>query len=204
VISWGLTAPNCAVNGMAALLLREEWRNSPDGELIRQRLRRMLENQDADVRMLASRALPLITSQEDLSEELCQRLSHEESKSINTVLIRVMAGHASADPGGIDQCLRRMAEMPAWAPLAGAAENRTISPGQRHSEISDAVLQTLLYLHLERETPFASALIANWQQSPEQYPATIRRLVPGPAPTSTPRARPSHPDKPGPSPCSAA
>jgi hypothetical protein len=165
------------VNGLAALLRREEWRNSSDGELIKQRLRRILDDQDADVRMLASMALPLITSQDELSEELQKRLLREENKSVKAVLVQVMAGHAPADPGGTDECLRHMAEAPAWSPLAGTAEDRTRPLNQRHSEISDLLLQTLLYLHLEQETPFASALIATWQRSPEHHPATIRRLV---------------------------
>lgn len=177
MISWSVTAPNCAVNGLAALLRREEWRTHPDGELIRQDLRRMLDNRDATVRMLASMALPLVISQEELAEDVSQRLSREDDESVIAVLTQIMARHALTDPGGIDLCLRLLAAQPAWSALAGAAEDRTTPPNKRHSEISDVLLQALLHLHLVHATPFASGLITTWQQVPQHYPATIGRLV---------------------------
>jgi hypothetical protein len=137
----------------------------------------MLDNGDATIRMLASMALPLIISQEELAEDLSRRLSREDDESVIEVLTQIMAHHAFIDPAGIDLCLRLLAAQPAWGALAGATEDRTTSPNKRHSEISDELLQALLHLHLVRGTPFASGLIATWQRAPQYYPATIGRLV---------------------------
>jgi hypothetical protein len=177
VISWDVTAPNCGVNGLAALLHREEWRTHPDGERIRQHLHRLLDSRDATIRMLASMALPLIISKEELAEDLSYRLSHEDDESVIEVLTQIMARHAFADPIGIDLCLRLLAGQPAWSALAGTAEDRTTPPNKRHGEINDVLLQTLLHLYLVRATPFASGLITTWQQTPQHYPATVGRLV---------------------------
>lgn len=174
---WSVTAPNCAVNGLAALLRREEWRTHPEGERIRQHLRPLLDSPDPTIRMLASGALPLIISQKELAYDLTQRLSREDDGSVIAVLTQIMAHQAYTDPGAIDDCLRILAEQPTWSALAGVAEDRTIQLNERHSEISDVLLQALLHLYLVHATPFASGLITKWQQVPQDYPATIGRLV---------------------------
>ena len=177
MISWGVTAPNCGVNGLAALLRREEWRTHPYGERIRTQLRRLLDSQDATIRMLASMALPQVIGREELAAELSFRLSHEQDESVIAVLTQILAAHAFVDPVGTDVCLRHLAGQPTWSALAGTAEDRGAPPNKRHSEVSDVLLQALLQLGLVHRTPFASGLFATWQGAPQRYPATIGRLV---------------------------
>jgi hypothetical protein len=177
VIAWGSNAPNCAVNGLAALLRRDEWHGHPDGERICQLLRPQLDNPDDTVRMLASMALPLLVKPEDLTGALCDRLLHEGNGSVLEVLVGILANHVATDPGGIDVCLGRLAIEPAWSMLAANPEDRSIPPNQRRSEIGDLLVQVLLYLGLARATPFASGLLTAWQMDPQKFPATIGRLV---------------------------
>jgi hypothetical protein len=137
----------------------------------------MLDNRGPTIRMLASMALPLIISQKELAEDLTQRLSREGDGSVIEVLTQIMAHHAFVDPGGIDDCLRILAEQPAWSALACTAEDHTTPVNKRHSAISDVLLQAVLHLYLVRASSFASGLITTWQQNPQCYPATIGRLV---------------------------
>jgi hypothetical protein len=201
VISWSVTAPNCAVNGLATLLRREEWRTHPDGEVIRQHLRPLLDSWNPTTRMLASMALPLIISQKELTEDLTRRLSHEDDGSVIEILTQIMARHAFTDPDGIDDCLRCLADQHAWRALAGTAEDRTTPPNKRHSDISDVLLQALLHLYLVRATPFVSGLIATWKQVPTHYPATIGRLIAWTRPYLNPPARLIGPSRREPSAC---
>ncbi len=177
MISWEPNPRNCAVTGLAALLRREEWRAHPDGERIRQLLRPHLDSADDTVRMLASMNLPLITEPENLTDDLCNRLSREENGAVIEILTGIMAAHAGKDPDGIDACLGRLAAKPAWSVLAGSPEDRSTPPNKRQGEIGDLLIQALLYLGLVRAAPFASGLLATWQQNPQNYPATIGRLV---------------------------
>lgn len=177
MIAWGSTAANCAVNGLVALLRRDEWRSNPDGERIRQLLRPQLDNADDTIRMLASMAMPLLVERDDLTDALCDRLSRETNGSVLEVLVGILANNVAIDPGGIDTCLSRLAKVPAWSVLAASPEDRSTPPNQRRSETGDILIQALLYLALERVTPFATGLLATWQADPENYPATIGRLV---------------------------
>ncbi len=177
MISWEGTAPNFAVNGLVALLRREEWRDHPDGERIQQLLRPFLDSADETIRMLATMALPLLAEPETLTDDLHDRLSQEQSGQVREVLIGVLAECVGSDADGIDACLGRLAAKPAWSMLAGDPEDRATPLKERHSEIGDLLIQVLLYLGLVRTTPFASALLASWRQAPRQYPAAIGRFV---------------------------
>ncbi len=177
MIAWGSTAPNCAVNGLTALLRRDEWRTHPDGKRIQQLLRPQLDHPDETVRMLASMSLPLVVEPEDPTGELCDRLSHEESGSVLEVLIGVLASQVANDPSGVDACLRRLAVQPTWSVLAGKPEDRSSPPNKRRSESGDILLRVLLFLGLVHTTPFTSALLAAWQKEPQNHPATVGRLV---------------------------
>lgn len=195
MISWGVTASNCAVSGLAALLSREEWRTHPDGELIRERLRPLLDSQDPTTRMIASMALPLIIRQEELTGDLRRRLAHEDDGAVIEVLTQIMAQHAFTDPKGIDDCLRGLADQPAWSALAGTAEDRATPPNKRRSEISDVLIQALLYLYLVQVTPFVSGLITTWRQIPQHYPAILGRLVAWTRPYLNPPGRVDPPEQ---------
>ena len=177
MISWEPTPPNCAVRGLAVLLGREEWRAHPDGERIRQLLRPQLDSTDDTVRMLASMALTLIVESGNLTDDLCNRLLREKNASVIEVLTRILAAHAPSDPEGVDTCLGHLAANPTWPGLAGRREDRSTPPRKRQSEISDLLIQVLLYLVLMRAEPFASGLIRAWQENPQEYPATLGRLV---------------------------
>jgi hypothetical protein len=177
VIGWEPTPPNCAVRGLTALLGREEWRTHPDGERIRELLRPRLDSADDTVRMLASMALPLIIEPENLTDVLCERLAREDNGAVIEALTRILAAHAASDPDGIDACLGHLAAMPMWSVLAGDPEDRSTPPSKRQSEAGDLVIQVLLYLGLVCAAPFASGLLATWQQDPQRYPATVGRLV---------------------------
>lgn len=177
MIAWGSTAANCAVNGMAALLRREEWRTHPDGERIRQLLRPQLDSQDETVRMLATMALPQLVEPESLTNALCDRLSAETNGPVLEVLVGILGNHVAVDPSGIDACLAHLATLSAWSVLAASPEDRTIPPNQRRTETGDLLIQVLLYLAFVRTTPFAMSLLAAWQTDPQRYPATVGRLV---------------------------
>lgn len=177
MISWEPTPPNCAVTGLAALLGREEWRTHPEGERIRQLLRPQLDSTDDTVRMLASMALSKIIEPENLTDDLCERLAREEDAAVIEVLTRTLAAHVASDPDGIDACLGHLASKPGWSVLAGSPEDRSTPPSKRQSETGDLIIQVLLHLALVRAAPFASGLIEALQQNPQEYPATIGRLV---------------------------
>jgi hypothetical protein len=195
MIGWSMTAPNCAVNGLTTLLSREEWRTHADGELIRQDLKPLLDSQDTTIRMLATMALPLLVAGKELPQNLAERLGRENNKSVIEVLIQTMAVHAFSDPAGIDACLRTLSEQPAWTVLAGAAEPTTTPLNQRHSEISDALLQALLHLYLVWSTPFTSSLIMQWIEHPQSNPATIGRLATWTRPYLNPPAEKDPPEQ---------
>jgi hypothetical protein len=177
MISWDATPQNSAVTGLVGLLSREDWRTHPNGERIRQLLRPLLDATDDTVRMLATRALPLIIASEDLTDDLCQRLTREGNATVLEVLTGILAAHVTTDPDGIDACLSQLAPLPRWSVLAGDPENRSTAPPKRRSEVGDLMIQVLLYLTLVRQTPFASGLLEAWQQQPHEHPAAIGRLV---------------------------
>lgn len=177
MIAWDGTASNFAVNGLVALLRRDEWRMHPDGERIQELLRPFLDSTDDTVRMLASMALPLLIEPGTFTDDLCERLSREQSAQVREVLMGVIAAHAGNDPEGIDACLGRLAANPAWSMLAGDPEDLSTPLKERQSQIGDLLIRILLYLGLVRTTPFTSALLALWQQGPEKRPATIGRAV---------------------------
>jgi hypothetical protein len=195
MIAWSMTAPNCAVNGLTALLSREEWRTHPDGELIRQDLQPLLDSRDTTIRMLASMALPLLIRQEDLAGDLARRLSREDDAAVIEVLTQTMAVHTFSNPAGIDACLRSLSKRPAWSALAGAAEPTTTPLNQRHSEISDKLLQALLHLYLVCFMPFTSSLIVKWTQNPQSNPVTIGRLATWTRPYLNPPAESDPPEQ---------
>lgn len=188
MISWEPTPPNCAVTGLAALLSREEWRTHPDGARIRQLLRPQIDSTDNTVRMLASMALPLIIEPENLTDDLCNRLSQEKDAAVIEILTGVLAAHVGSDPEGVDACLGHLAAEPRWSVLAGRPEDRSTPPSKRQSETGDLIIQVLLHLGLVRAAPFASCLIEMWQQNPQEYPATIGRLVAWTSPYLNPPA----------------
>jgi len=177
MIAWDGTAPNLAVNGLTALLGRDEWRAHPDGERIRRLLRPFLDSADETLRMLATMSLPLLIEPETLTGNLCERLSREHSAQVCEVLIGVLAARAPNDPEGIDACLSRLAANADWPTLTAEPEDRSIPLKERHSEVGDVLIQVLLHLAIVRTTSFASALLASWEQAPEERPATIGRLV---------------------------
>ncbi|MDA8311398.1 MAG: hypothetical protein M0Z46_12460 [Actinomycetota bacterium] len=177
MIAWGSTAANSAVNGLAALLLRDEWRNHPDGERIRRLLVPHLDSPDETVRMLATTALPQLVDHEGLIKALCNRLSRETSGSVIEVLIGTLAHHVASDPEGIDSCLGHLATLPAWSVLAAVPEDRSVPPNHRRTDTGDLLIQVLLYLALHRTTPFAMNLLLAWRTDPKAFPATIGRLV---------------------------
>jgi hypothetical protein len=177
MIGWSMTTPNCAVNGLATLLGREEWRIHADGELIRQELKPLLDSQDTTIRIIATMALPLLVDRKELPHDLAERLGRENNESVIEVLTQCMAAHATSDPIGIDTSLHTLSEKPSWAVLAGADEPTAIPLNQRNSEISDALLQALLHLYLVCSTPFTSSLMMKWIDHPLSNPATIGRLA---------------------------
>jgi hypothetical protein len=191
VIAWGATAPNCAISGLTTLLSRDEWHSHPDGDRIRDLLRPHLDNPDETIRMLTAMALRLLVKPENLTEALCDRLSHEESGAVVEVLVGILANHVSIDPGGIDACLGRLATQPAWSVLAARPEDRSDPPNRRQSEAGELLMRVLLYLDLVHATPFASRLFTTWQRDPQQYPATIGRLVAWSRPYLNPTGGPS-------------
>lgn len=177
MISWGSTPPNCAVNGLVSLLRRNEWRGHPDGERIRELLHPQLDSEDETVRMLASMALPLLVEPDHLTEDLCRRLLREESPAVIEVLIGLLADQVTVDPHGIDACLARLAATSRRSVLAGLPEDGSTPPNKRPERLGDVLIRLLLHLAIVRPTPFASQLFATWQSHPENYPATIGRLV---------------------------
>jgi hypothetical protein len=177
VISWDGTAPNYAINGLVWLLRRDVWRTHPDGARIRELLRPYLDSADETSRMLATMALPLLVEPEAVADDLCDRLSREQSGQVREVLVGHLADRVDMDAEGTDSCLRRLAANPSWSVLAGDPEDQSTPLKERHSEIGDLLVQVLLHLALVRTTPFASALLASWQRNPQEYPATIGRLV---------------------------
>lgn len=138
MISWEPTPPNCAVTGLATLLGREEWRTHPDGERIRQLLRPQLDSTDDTVRMLASRALPMLIEPEDLTDDLCERLAREDNGAVIEVLTGTLAARVASDPDGTDACLGHLAVKPAWSVLAGNPEDRSTPPSKRCDQYSVA------------------------------------------------------------------
>jgi hypothetical protein len=88
-----------------------------------------------------------------------------------------LAAHVTRDPVGIDACLGHLAAKPTWSVLAGSPEDRSTPPNKRQSETGDLMIQVLLYLGLVHAATFASGLLATWQRNPQNYPATIGRLV---------------------------
>jgi hypothetical protein len=177
VIAWGSTAENSAVGGLVTLLRRQEWRNHPDGERVRQLLIPVLDSPDDTVRMLATIALPVLVNPQRLTEAICDRLSTETNASVLHVLTAAAEEDVVRDPIGIDACLRRLAAVPAWSALAPTPEDRSVPPNQRHTEASDGLLRILLHLSLFRTAPFAISLIAAWEEECRLYPATLGRLV---------------------------
>ncbi len=177
MISWGNTASNCAIVGLAALLTREEWRTHPESERLREPLRTQLANPDETARMLASTALPSLVDQEDLSRLLSDRLSSESSPNVREVLVSTLAQHAPIDPDGIDACLARLATLPNWAFLAATPEDRSVPPNKRRNEIGDQLIRVVLYLANVPEAAFASELVARWLSEPKKHPATLGRLI---------------------------
>jgi hypothetical protein len=176
MITWEPTPVNSAANGLVSMITREDWRASK-GERICQLLRPLLDSPDDTVRMLASRALQLVVEPESLTDELCQRLEREENAMVIEALIATLAAHVTSDPDGIDACLKKLSALPRWSALSDGPEDKSISPGKRRSEVGDLLIQVLLYLTIRRDAPFASGLLATWQQHPEEHPAAIGRLV---------------------------
>ncbi len=166
-----------AVEGLATLQLRSEWRSHPGSTRIPELLRPLLDSPDEAVRAAASSALPYIIGPQELPSALLGRLAHETADIVVAALTRGLANLTKATPEQADSCLSNLSVLPQWQGLNGVAEDVSVPLRQRAGVLGDNLLRILLYLHLEHHSQFASTLIKSWQSIPTRYPATIARMV---------------------------
>lgn len=186
---WGVSPTTSAVQGLVRLLEREEWRSHPEGERIGRLLIPLLDSPDETERMLVTRALPHLASDDEFWRELSRRLSYEQSADVIDALLLAAARRGSQDPTALDECLDTAASGPAVARLLGADEDTSKPLNERSSAVGDLLLQILVYLAFQHATPFASGVFATWMQEPLRRPASLDRLITWTRPYLNPQQR---------------
>ncbi|MGH3766165.1 MAG: hypothetical protein ACRDTX_13615 [Pseudonocardiaceae bacterium] len=165
--AWSGTTSNNALQGIAALVMRAEWR-AEHGDELAALLTPFLGSPSPSYRYLASRALPgLHPKPEELFGELQQRLFTETDRHIATYLLGQLGRFRYSKPVEIDNTLLRLARQPEWA-CATTDPQADHRPG--HDNRWVLVVNLLTILAAVHTTPYAVAVVRTWLTHPIDHP----------------------------------
>jgi hypothetical protein len=171
VIMWASTPPNNRVHGLATLLSRRDWSNSPYGDGLRTIAANLLDHPDATIRMLAAPTLSeAFTDPVRLRDELADRLANEEDLGARAQLIAVLDSALAAHPAHIDSVLECLSGNLLWPELSASPERATAGPDTSTTDISDHLIQILIALAVLYEQPSATRLLRTWLSAPVSHP----------------------------------
>ncbi|MGH3678708.1 MAG: hypothetical protein ACRDT2_00005, partial [Natronosporangium sp.] len=160
-------ASNNAVEGIAALTTRTDWR-AEHGEELAALLTPFLDSPSPTYRYLAIRALPgLHPEPDDLFGELQQRVLRETDRHVATYLLSRLSRFRPSRANDIDSTLQQLAQLPAWACATSDPEADHLD-GRRDSWV--LVVDLLTILAVIHTTPYADTVVRAWLTYPVDHP----------------------------------
>jgi hypothetical protein len=165
--AWSGSSSNNAVEGIAALTIRSDWR-AEHGEELAALLTPFLDSPSPTYRYLAIRALPgLHPEPADLLDEIQQRVLRETDRQIATYLLSRLGRFRHSRANDIDSTLQQLAQLPAWACATSDPEADHLD-GRRDSWT--LVVDILTILAVVHTTPYADTVVRAWLTYPVDHP----------------------------------
>ncbi|WP_431947229.1 hypothetical protein [Micromonospora marina] len=165
--SWGSSTSNNAIEGIAALTMREVWRTAHGDDFARL-LNPFLDSADPVRRFLASRALSgLYPDPDELFHQLQIRLLAEVDGHIAAYLLGRLSRFRQSRASEIDDVMRQLATHPEWAcaTVDPAADQRT-----GRDERWTMAANVLTALAAVDATPYATSVVKAWLDRPLVHP----------------------------------
>lgn len=159
-----------AAGGLARLLTRPRWRDSPSGLALHDAVTRLVTDDSPLVRMRAARACRALHSElgpVERTAALGAYIAAEADGRVLGVLLSELSREAGSAPEEVDAVLAEFSSRSAGAFLTAHAA----APGQ------DALPALLAYLAAVPQTPFASDLLTGWFRDAVTHHKTVTRLV---------------------------
>ena len=165
--SWSSSPSNNAIEGLAVLITRSDWRSSHGDELARL-LSPFLESADPVRRFLVSRALPgLYPDRDELFHQLVARLLAEPDEHIAADLLARISWFRPSRAHEIDAVLRQLQSRPEWG--CATAQPHADRQPDRDSRW-EAAVNVLTVLAVMDATPYATSIVEAWLGSPLDHP----------------------------------
>lgn len=165
--AWSCTTSNNAIDGIAALAMRADWRAEHGYELTTL-LTPFLDSPNPTYRYLASRALPgLYPKPDKLFGELQRRLLIETDRHIATYLLSRLGRFQHSRAEEIDDTLRQLAQRSEWA---CAADNPKADHRDGRDDRWVQVVNLLTILAVVHNTPYSDTVVRTWLTHPVEHP----------------------------------
>jgi hypothetical protein len=171
--AYGVTPTTTALQALAALLRRPDWR-AAHGEQLRRLLRPHLDSRNPVYRLLSLEVITAIFEEPgELRAELEHRLITETDKHNLTPLIVTAANcYLHSEPATMDQILQKIAGTPQWAVLAEDSAGDDSLGGNDHTHQAVGVLTILAAAYA---TAYASRTAQTWLSHPTDHPDRASR-----------------------------
>lgn len=161
-MSWSPTPNRTAVNTLAVLWTRPEWRTSTHAPAIQEILRTMLSSSDDVNRLRAADVVRLLALDDESAFELVrERLLVEQHPHVAAALLEQLRTFSDLHTVGVDDVVTNLTQAQPWADLL------TTTEGDR--DLRDplgTIINLVLYLAIRHQAPAATQLAQAWFTNP--------------------------------------
>jgi hypothetical protein len=171
--AWGVTRTTTAIQGIAVLAGRPDWRSS-HGDHLTALLKPYLDSPNPVYRLLAAQALSVIfPGQNELLVELERRLTSESNQHVLERLTYELGTDIHVRPLEVDGILKRISSEKRWAVLTGDPEADSALGTNDHTNLGLGYIAILAACHA---TPYASSTARAWLSQPVDHPERAARV----------------------------
>jgi hypothetical protein len=172
--AWSPGMRDTAVAGLARLIVRPEWRASPDGQAIAARVKAALTDGSNLVRMVAATAAPALYADAPPGDQvtaLGDVLLGETDLRVQDVLLSCLAHYARALPNDVDSIVQQFTSITVH--MDGGADE----DGQEDGELRRLLVELLSYLAAVHQTPFATSRLEAWVSFSPQFANKVQAVA---------------------------
>lgn len=173
MMSWSPTANREAVNALAALWTRPEWRTSTYAPAIQDTLRTMIDHLDEVNRLRAAQVIRLLAEDDESALELVRdRLLAEQHPHVAARLLKQLRTFSDTHPAAVDDLVARLSHAQPWEHLLAITE--------RDPDLRDPLsvfVHLVLYLAIRHQTPAAAQLAQEWFTNPTRTEAAEQAVA---------------------------
>jgi len=167
MMSWSPTPNREAIDALAVLWGRAEWRTSIHGSAIHSILLTMLDGPDDVNRLHVSQVARLLTDDNETAYELIrERLLTERHPYIATQLLQQLWTFSDTHTAAVDDTIAHLAQAPPWADML------VIIEGEHDlRDLLGVFIHLVLYLAIRHQKPAAIQLTQAWFTDPTRTQA---------------------------------